>query len=101
MQTRASRSAEGETRKHSSLQNAGMPNPTSVQEGTAICNVESASALSIIQTTLSTATRGGQVNMQALLTWQVLLVEDNPGDVDLIRMCAERFGGVVVHHVPN
>lgn len=39
--------------------------------------------------------------MQALLTWQVLLVEDNPGDVDLIRMCAERFGGVVVHHVPN
>jgi len=39
--------------------------------------------------------------MQALLTWQVLLVEDNHGDVDLIRMCVERFSGVKVHHVPN
>ena len=39
--------------------------------------------------------------MQAVLTWQVLLVEDNPGDVNLIRMCAERFGGVMIHHVPN
>lgn len=39
--------------------------------------------------------------MQALLTWQILLVEDNPGDVNLIRMCTERFEGVVIHHVPN
>lgn len=39
--------------------------------------------------------------MQALLTWQVLLVEDNAGDVNLIRMCAERFDGVTIHHVPN
>jgi CheY-like chemotaxis protein len=39
--------------------------------------------------------------MHATATWNVLLVEDNPGDVNLIRMCAEKFNGVVVHHVPN
>lgn len=39
--------------------------------------------------------------MQSTTTWNVLLVEDNAGDVNLIRMCAERFAGVVVHHVPN
>lgn len=39
--------------------------------------------------------------MQTTSTWNVLLVEDNPGDVNLIRMCAERFPGLVVHHVPN
>lgn len=35
------------------------------------------------------------------ITWNVLLVEDNPGDVNLIRMCAERFPGVMIHHVDN
>lgn len=35
------------------------------------------------------------------MTWHVLLVEDNPGDVGLIRMSAERFPGVKLHHVPN
>jgi two-component system, chemotaxis family, response regulator Rcp1 len=39
--------------------------------------------------------------MPALMTWNVLLVEDNPGDVGLIRMSAERFPGVKLHHVPN
>lgn len=39
--------------------------------------------------------------MQVLLTWQVLLVEDNPGDVKLIQLCVERFEGVMIHHVPN
>lgn len=39
--------------------------------------------------------------MHTTAIWNVLLVEDNPGDVNLIRMCAERFPGVVVHHVPN
>ena len=39
--------------------------------------------------------------MPMTAAWNVLLVEDNPGDVNLIRMCVERFPGVVVHHVPN
>jgi two-component system response regulator len=39
--------------------------------------------------------------MHGVPTWQILLVEDNPGDVNLIRLCAERFRGVVIHHVPN
>lgn len=39
--------------------------------------------------------------MHTVATWNVLLVEDNPGDVNLIRMCAEKFDGVVIHHVPN
>ncbi len=39
--------------------------------------------------------------MRATCTWNILLVEDNPGDVSLIRMCAEKFAGVVVHHAPN
>lgn len=39
--------------------------------------------------------------MHSIATWNVLLVEDNPGDVSLIRMCAEKFNGVIVHHVEN
>ena len=39
--------------------------------------------------------------MQATALWNVLLVEDNPGDVSLIRMCMERFNGVMLHHVAN
>lgn len=39
--------------------------------------------------------------MLANALWNVLLIEDNPGDVNLIRMCAERFAGVCVHHVDN
>jgi len=34
-------------------------------------------------------------------TWNVLLVEDNPGDVSLVRTCVEIFLGVTLSHVPN
>lgn len=34
-------------------------------------------------------------------TWDILVVEDQPGDVHLIRMCTEGLPGVIVHTVPN
>ncbi len=39
--------------------------------------------------------------MLAVATWTVLVVEDNPGDVNLIRECVKDFIGVDLVHVPN
>lgn len=33
--------------------------------------------------------------------WHVLLVEDNAGDVDLVRLATEQFPRVRLHHVPD
>lgn len=33
--------------------------------------------------------------------WDVLLVEDNAGDVNLVRLAAEHFPRVRLHHVPD
>lgn len=39
--------------------------------------------------------------MHATATWTVLLVEDNPGDANLIRECGRDWSGVNLIHVPN
>jgi CheY-like chemotaxis protein len=39
--------------------------------------------------------------MQTTATWTVLLVEDNPGDANLVRQCMEPFPGIDLFHVPN
>lgn len=39
--------------------------------------------------------------MVPVIRWTVLVVEDNPGDADLIRECADDFTGISIHHVPN
>lgn len=33
--------------------------------------------------------------------WQVLLVEDNEGDVSLVRLASEQFPRIRLHHVPD
>lgn len=39
--------------------------------------------------------------MLTITIWNVLMVEDNPGDVHLAKMCAEKRPRVVLHTVPN
>jgi two-component system response regulator len=39
--------------------------------------------------------------MPAVATWNILVVEDQPGDVHLIRMCTEDLPGIVLYTVPN
>lgn len=39
--------------------------------------------------------------MPAIATWNILVVEDQPGDVHLIRMCTENLPGIILHTVPN
>lgn len=39
--------------------------------------------------------------MQSTATWTVLLVEDNPGDANLVRTCIADLTGIELVHVPN
>jgi DNA-binding response OmpR family regulator len=39
--------------------------------------------------------------MSATLTWNVLLIEDNPGDANLVFSCLRDFDGVELFHAPD
>lgn len=39
--------------------------------------------------------------MPATLTWNVLLIEDNPGDANLVFSCTRDFDGVELFHAPD